>query len=68
MFNFDTYTEIKDKIKSSKQNTKIIAISKNQPQEYINHAISHGVLIFGENRVQEAFTKFEKLKKKEQQN
>ena len=43
--------------------TEIVAISKNHPIEDIEKAISFGVEIFGENRVQEAKLKFEKIKK-----
>ena len=43
--------------------TKIIAVSKNHPKKAVEIAISHGVKIFGENRVQEAQAKFINLKK-----
>ena len=42
---------------------KIVAISKNHPIERVFEAINQGVYIFGENRVQEAKTKFVKIKK-----
>ena len=42
---------------------KIVAISKNHPFDSVLEAIDQGVYIFGENRVQEAKTKFAKIKK-----
>ena len=62
MFNFDKYLEVLKKIENTKKNTEIIAISKNHPLESVEKAISHGVKIFGENRVQEALLKFKKIK------
>ena len=63
MFNIQTYNEISGKIKILRKKTKIIAVSKNHPKAAIELAISHGVMIFGENRVQEATAKFDYLKK-----
>ncbi len=63
MFNIQTYNEISRKIELLGKKTKIIAISKNHPKSAVELAISHGVMIFGENRVQEAKTKFDYLKK-----
>ena len=63
MFNTDTYNKIRHKIKDFGKKTKIIAVSKNHPKKAIEMAISHGVNIFGENRVQEAQAKFMDLKK-----
>ena len=54
MFNIDTYNEISQKIEVLEKKTKIIAVSKNHPKKAVEIAISHGVKIFGENRVQEA--------------
>jgi hypothetical protein len=42
---------------------KIIAISKNHPISSVREAIDSGVRIFGENKVQEALSKFSDLKK-----
>ena len=42
---------------------KIIAISKNHPKSSVREAIDSGVRIFGENKVQEALSKFSDLKK-----
>ena len=64
MFNTDTYNKIRHKIKDFGKKTKIIAVSKNHPKTAVEMAISHGVNIFGENRVQEAQAKFMDLKKK----
>ena len=63
MFNCEKYVEISDFLKKSRKNTKIIAVSKNQPIEDIDKAIDCGVKIFGENRVQEAQKKFENILK-----
>ena len=63
MFNIQTYNEISRKIELLGKKTKIIAVSKNHPKSAVELAISHGVMIFGENRVQEAKTKFDYLKK-----
>ena len=63
MFNIKKYNEINNYLKKTRNSAKIIAISKNHPFESILEAIDSGVYIFGENRVQEAQEKFQKLKK-----
>jgi len=63
MFDIDKYNKISQKIKVLKKKTRIIAVSKNHPKKDVEIAISHGVKIFGENRIQEAWVKFEDLKK-----
>ena len=63
MFNIDAYNKISQKIRDFGKKTKIIAISKNHPKKAVEIAISHGIKIFGENRVQEAQAKFMDLKK-----
>ena len=64
-FNLLKYREINDFIeKNTLKNTKkatIIAISKSNPLISIREAINSGIRIFGENRVQEAKTKFSEL-------
>tara|TARA_B100000674_G_C37524373_1_gene770893 strand:+ start:76 stop:714 length:639 start_codon:yes stop_codon:yes gene_type:complete len=62
MFNIIKFNEINDFLKKSSKSAKIVAISKNQPIQSILEAINHGVYIFGENRVQEAYEKFNKIK------
>jgi len=62
MFNIKKYREISNFLKKTNNSAKIVAISKNQPIESILEAIDSGVYIFGENRVQEAQEKFQKLK------
>ena len=52
----------KNTIKGEKK-AKIIAISKSKPLTSVNEAIKSGIRTFGENRVQEATTKFSDLKK-----
>ena len=63
MFNISAYNEISQKINDFGKKTQIIAVSKNHPKKAVEMAISHGVNIFGENRVQEAQSKFMDLKK-----
>ena len=63
MFNIKKYNEINNFLKKTSNSAKIIAISKNHPLESILEAISFGVHVFGENRVQEAQEKFVQLKK-----
>ena len=62
MFNVDKFNEINEILKKHSNSGKIIAISKNHPVESVLEAINQGVYIFGENRVQEAQTKFLKIK------
>ena len=62
MFNIKKYNEINDFLKKSSNSAKIVAISKNHPLKSVLEAINAGVYIFGENRVQEAQEKFQKLK------
>ena len=61
MFNFLKYQEIQDFKRKNEKIAKIIAISKNHPKESIIEALKCGVRIFGENRVQEAKTKYAEL-------
>ena len=63
MFNFEEYQKIKKNIDFLGKKTKIIAISKNHPVVEVERAISFGLEVFGENRVQEAKSKFEEIKK-----
>ena len=62
MFNIEKYDEINGFLKKTKNSAKIVAISKNHPLESILKAINLGVHIFGENKVQEAQEKFQKIK------
>ena len=63
MFNIDVYNEISQKIGNFGKKTNIIAVSKNHSKKAVETALLHGVKIFGENRVQEAQSKFKDLKK-----
>ena len=63
MFNIKKFNEINNFLKKTSNSGKIVAISKNHPMESVLEAISLGVNIFGENRVQEAKEKFENIKK-----
>ena len=65
MFNIEKYKKIEESIKKLGNSTKIIAISKNHPLSLVQEAVSNGVLVFGENRVQEAEKKFENIKKEQ---
>ena len=64
MFNFEEYQKILKNIVFMGKKTEIVAISKNHPLADVQKAISCGLVIFGENRVQEAKLKFEKCTKK----
>ena len=67
-FDFQQYKEILSFIDKNCRNSinkpKIVAISKNHPISSVKKALSSGIKIFGENRVQEALAKFSDLKKK----
>jgi len=67
MFNVEKYHKIQQIINNLDKKAKIVAISKNHPVEAVYEAISKGVEIFGENRVQEARLKFENILKKNKQ-
>ena len=62
MFNINKFNEINEILKKHNDSGKIVAISKNHPLESVLKAIGHGVYTFGENRVQEAQTKFIDIK------
>jgi PLP dependent protein len=62
MFSFEKYKKIQKDINFLGKKSQIIAISKNHPLEEVEKAISFGLEIFGENRVQEAKSKFEEIK------
>ena len=64
MFNFEEYKKISKNISFFGKKTEIVAISKNHPLEDVEKAISCGLEVFGENRVQEAKLKFENIKEK----
>ncbi len=63
MFNLQKFNEIREVLEKNNKTGKIVAISKNHPQESVVEAIKQGVQIFGENRVQEAKNKFVNIKK-----
>ena len=64
MFNIQKYRKIIKEIEVLGKKTQIIAISKNHPREFVEDALKNNVRLFGENRVQEAKTKFENLRVK----
>ena len=55
---------IKNEVESSRQNVKIIAVSKTFPINIIKPLIDYGHIHFGENKVQEAIKKWSLEKKK----
>ncbi len=59
MFNQSVYEKIKSEIPNS---VKILGVTKNKPIEDIGKAINSGIKIIGENYIQEAEEKYEKLK------
>jgi|TARA_B110000438_G_scaffold186653_1_gene178342 pyridoxal phosphate enzyme (YggS family) len=62
-FNIKEYQKIQGFIKkNTNKHCKIIAISKNHPLSSVVEALNCGIKVFGENRVQEAQEKFEKIK------
>ena len=65
-FDCEKYKEIKEFFNNNFQHSSIkpsiIAISKNKPQSLIKEAIDCGIKRFGENRVQEAVSKFTNIK------
>ena len=63
MFSFEEYQKISKNIDILGKKTAIIAISKNHSLEEVQNAISCGLKVFGENRVQEAKSKFEEIKR-----
>ena len=67
MFDFEKYHKIQQIINNLGKKTKIVAISKNHSIDAVHDAISKGVEIFGENRVQEAKLKFENIIKENNQ-
>ena len=54
---------VKAKITEIRPNAELIAVSKTHAADKIREAIQAGQLLFGENRVQEALSKFPDLKK-----
>ena len=62
MFNIQKFNEIRENLEKYNNTGKFVAISKNHPLESVLEAIGYGVYIFGENRVQEAQTKFLTIK------
>jgi len=60
----ERFTKIKSKIsQSNAKNAKIVAVSKTFPLEHIKPLIDYGHTHFGENKVQEASSKWSELKK-----
>lgn len=53
-----------EKVKRNPQEIKIVAVTKNVAVEKIKHAIDCGIEIIGENKVQEAQTKYTQMDKK----
>ena len=62
----DRYNKIKDNIKkiASKKSINIIAVTKTFSMDHINPLLNAGHIHFGENKVQEANSKWLEIKKK----
>jgi len=58
MFNLSNYLLIKNAVSSISNKATIIAVSKSFPIDYIRTLINHGHNHFGENKVQEAQSKW----------
>lgn len=50
-----------DQLLTNYQNTELLVVTKNRSETIVNDLISRGYKLFGENRVQEAKQKFQKL-------
>ena len=61
-FILENYLSINKKILENGNKTKLIAISKYHTKNSIELAINQGIRLFGENRVQEAYLKYQTLK------
>lgn len=64
MFNLSNYLLIKNAVSSISNKATIIAVSKSFPIDYIRTLINHGHNHFGENKVQEAQSKWTDILKK----
>ena len=53
-------------IEKKNKQTKIIAVTKNQPIKAVDLALKNNIYIIGENRVQETIEKFKNYKKRKQ--
>lgn len=60
----ENWKALQKEVLAKNPNVKIIAVSKTKPQELIEKAISIGISVFGENRIQEGIQKFLPLKEK----
>ena len=54
--------EATSKANRNRESVSLIAVSKSQPSEKVEIALEYGYRIFGENRVQEAMLKWDRLK------
>ena len=59
-------TTITKELSAINSNTKIIAVSKTFTMSYIKPLVEHGHIDFGENKVQEAISKWTEIKEKNQ--
>ena len=59
-------TTITKELRAINSNTKIIAVSKTFTMSYIKPLVEHGHIDFGENKVQEAISKWTEIKEKNQ--
>jgi len=61
-FNKTTFNQINNLITDKYPNAKLMIVSKNRPTSSIREALKEGAFLFGENKVQEAESKFEELR------
>lgn len=61
-FNKDTYKEINSLISDKYPSAKLMIVSKNRTSASIRQALDEGANLFGENKVQEAESKFKVLR------
>ena len=64
MDSVDNFYHIKNKLNTNFNNTKIIVVTKSFSLEKINPLLTIGHLHFGENKVQEAISKWSPVLKK----
>jgi|TARA_B110000093_G_C12967125_1_gene410218 pyridoxal phosphate enzyme (YggS family) len=62
-FNENLYSTLKNTVMVDYSDCRVMVVSKNRPVDLIRSAINSGQRLFGENKVQEASSKFLELRK-----